>query len=311
MSTHMFLPPGVLTATLTPLHADLSVNTEALIHHCNYLLANGSDGLALLGTTGEANSFSLAERLEMMEAIAQSDLPMNRIMVGTGCCALPESIELTSLAVQLGYGGVLLLPPFYYKSLTDAGMMAYFEHLINGVNDDRLRIYLYHIPQMTGVPYSVDLVKQLVERFPGIVVGMKDSSGDVENMKQMCTIPGFQLYAGTEKFLLEVLKAGGVGCISATANATSQLAGKVYAAWTSGQSAETLQAELIAARKAFEGFVFVSALKSYFAQTTGDNHWLHVRPPNDVLTADQLAELLERLQRIPAPISLDAYLPVS
>ncbi|MEM7374665.1 MAG: dihydrodipicolinate synthase family protein [Bacteroidota bacterium] len=300
----MFLPTGVFTATLTPLHADLSVNMDALIRHCSWLLNNGSDGLAILGTTGEANSFSLTERLQMMEGIAQSDLPLHRIMVGTGCCALPDTIALTTRAVRLGYGGVLLLPPFYYKSLTDPGMLAYFDQVIGAVNDDRLRIYLYHIPQMTGVSFSVALVKKLVQRYPGIVVGMKDSSGDFENMKQMCEVPGFQLFAGTEKFLLDVLKIGGVGCISATANATSPLAGKVFASWKAGQAAERLQEDLIAARQAFEGFVFVSALKSYFAHAKENQNWLHVRPPNSVLTSDQLTDLLRRIDQLPVALAL-------
>lgn len=294
------IPHGVLTAAITPLHDDLSVNFVELIDHCQWLLRNGSDGLALLGTTGEANSFSVQERLQVLQAVADGGLPLDKIMVGTGSCAFPDTIELTQKALDLGYGGILLLPPFYYKGVSDEGIYAFIKKIIDTLNDARLKIFLYHIPQITGVPFSHELTQQLAHDFPGTVVGMKDSSGDFNNMKTICEkIPGFQLYAGTEKYLLDVLEAGGVGCISATANATVQMAEKVYAAYTKGENAKPLQDALTAARVCFEGFNFVSALKSIFVQWhEGDTSWLNMRPPNVPLKEEELAELNRRLNAI-------------
>jgi len=170
MSFESPLPHGVFTANLTPLNNDLSVDYELLIAHCLWLLDHGSNGIALLGTTGEANSFTLEERIEMIEKVAISALPMEQLMVGTGCCSYQDTITLTRKAMDVGIEGILLLPPFYYKQVDDEGMLKYFDQLINGVQNDRMRIYLYHFPKMAGVGFSTPLFKKLVKAFPGIVV---------------------------------------------------------------------------------------------------------------------------------------------
>ena len=293
------LPEGVFTAALTPLNEDLSVNYELLVQHCQNLLDQGSNGLALLGTTGEANSFSLSERKQILEKTLAGGIPANKLMVGTGCCALPDTIELSKHALSMGVNGLLVLPPFYYKQVADSGLMHYFEDFIDGVNDDRMRMYLYHFPKMSGLPFSIPFIQQLRSTYPGMITGIKDSSGDVENMRQMIAeIPGFKVFAGTEKYLLDVLRAGGAGCISATANATISLAAQLYAKWKAGEEVESLNAHMVKVRTAFEGLPFTGALKSYLAQEQQNKSWLHVRPPNEKLDEPSLNKLTAALTQL-------------
>lgn len=285
------LPNGVFTATVTPMNDDLSVNFELLIDHINWLLDNGSNGICLLGTTGEANSFTLEERIEVIDKVIDGGVDPQRLLIGTGNCAFPDTIKLTRHAVGRGAGGVLILPPFYYKNVSDEGVLDYFKLVVDGVNNPNLRIYLYHFPQMTGVPFTLPLIKKLVAAHPGIVVGMKDSSGNWQGMEDVLTaIPGFNLYSGSERYLLKTLRAGGVGCITATANATVKATAAVYTHWQT-DSAEALQQELTQAREKFEFGSFISSLKFLLSEWNNDPKWLNVRPPNalpDQETRDQI-----------------------
>lgn len=300
MTKPIFLPDGIFTAPLTPLNKDLSIDHQTLADHCKWLLANGTNGLALMGTTGEANSFTTKERMEALDAVIQAGIPANQIMVGTGCCAFPDSVALTRHAMQHQLGGVLLLPPFYYKQVTEEGIVKSFDLLINQVNDENLRIYLYHFPKMSGIPFSISLIKRLIKAYPGIIVGIKDSSGDWNNMQQMCQeIPDFKVYAGTERFLLNILEAGGAGCISATANVTTRLLQGVYQAWKNNKGeAEALQSNLTKVRSAFEGLPFTGALKGYLANQTRNAQWQHVRPPNTLIEEQKLAILEDQLKEL-------------
>lgn len=290
------LANGVYTANLTPLKTDYSVDFELLVKHCQYLLANGSTGLAVLGTTGEANSFSLAERKEILDRTIEGGIPADKIMVGTGCCSLPESVELTKHAISKGVGGILLLPPFYYKSIQDSGLLAYFDEFIKAVGTDGLRIYLYHFPKMSGVSFSIDIVRQLKDNYPNIIVGMKDSTGDLENTKRYIdAFPNMQIFPGTEALLLDGLKAGGAGCISATCNVFSPYAGEVYEKHVNGGDASELQIKLTEKRMVFQGLPFSGALKSYLARVDQDQRWLTVRPPNEAITDEIVDGLMEKL----------------
>jgi 4-hydroxy-tetrahydrodipicolinate synthase len=291
------LPKGVFTASLTPMNDDLSVNYPALISHLKWLLANGSSGICLLGTTGEANSFSVEERLDVLEAVIKAGIEPKVLLVGTGTCALPDSIRLTRHAVERDVGGVLMLPPFYYKGLSDDGILEYFRKVVEGVADTRLKIYLYHFPAMTGVPFTLDLVKKLVDAYPETIVGIKDSSGDWPGMQAICeALPGFKLYSGTEKYLLNTLRAGGAGCISATFNASIGHGAKVYTNWQL-PGADTLQEELSALRTKFEVTSFISGLKYLFAQWLEDDDWLNIRPPNSLPDAKTRQNLLQNLSK--------------
>lgn len=296
MKQTSFLSNGVYTAVLTPIKNDSSVDFDLLIAHCNWLLKNGCTGIALLGTTGEANSFSFNERIEILEKVIAGGIPPKKLMVGTGCCSLPESIELTKHATEAGVGGVLVLPPFFYKQVADSGVFSYFNNLIKGVENEDLRIYLYHFPKMSGLPFSITLLQQLIDKFPQNIVGIKDSSGDFENMKKMVeAFPDFQVFAGTEKYLLDILEIGGAGCISATANATIQLVHKVFQSFSNNENAKAAQEYLTKVRVSFEGLPFSGALKSYMADLNDENRWLGIRPPNELISNQDLSNLNSKL----------------
>ena len=291
------LPRGIFTASLTPLNDDLSVNYKALIEHISWLLDNGSNGICLLGTTGEANSFSIEERMDVLDEVIDADIEPQRLLVGTGTCVISDTIILTQHAISKGVGGVLMLPPFYYKDLNDQGVLDYFKLVIEGIDDPNLKIYLYNFPKMTGVPFTLELVKKLLDAFPGVIVGMKDSSGNWQAMQAVCEdIPGFQLYTGTEKYLLDTLRVGGAGCISATFNASIKYGAKVYSHWQEPQ-ADDLQSKLNEIRKKFEVDSFISSLKFLFAKWFDEPKWLNVRPPNSLPNADTQDYLLENFEQ--------------
>ena len=297
MNTATDLLQGVFTASLTPMNRDLSVNYAALTDHLRWLLHNGSDGICLLGTTGEANSFSVAERIKVLDEVISAGIDPRVLLVGTGTCALPDTISLTKHAVHNGVGGVLMLPPFYYKGLDDEGLLEYFRLVIDGVAAENLKIYLYHFPKMTGVPFTPELVQKLVAAFPEVIVGMKDSSGNWAGMAAvMAAIPGFRLFTGSETFLLPTLRAGGAGCISATFNASIRQGARLCARWQQPE-ADDLQAELSAIREQFAVAPFIGGLKFLFAQWFDDNQWLNLRPPNSLPDRETGARLLAGLNK--------------
>jgi 4-hydroxy-tetrahydrodipicolinate synthase len=297
-------PKGVLAAVLTPMDEDLSPDHKAFAAHCHGLLAAGCQGLAVFGTTGEANSLSVNERLAALEALLESGVPIEKLLPGTGSCALTDTVRLSRAALEADAAGVLVLPPFYYKGVGDDGLFRFFAEVVERVGDDRLRLYLYHIPQMTGVDLGLPLISRLVDAYPGVVVGAKDSSGDRERILTLCReFPAFSILAGTETLLLETLRGGGEGCISATVNVTSRLARRVYDAHTSGKDdeAETLQERLTQLRASIEVYPVIPALKRLMADLTGDEKWHNIRPPlselgekhaQDLLSTVPLTELL-------------------
>jgi 4-hydroxy-tetrahydrodipicolinate synthase len=212
-------PTGVFCAALTPLQADLSPDLPVFVAHCRRLIEQGCDAVALLGTTGEANSFSVDERKALLDAAIDGGIAPDRLMPGTGVAALPETIALTRHALSRGVTTVVMLPPYYYKGVTDEGVYAAYAHVLDTIADDRLRVVLYHIPQMSAVPLSHDLVARLRAQYPATVVGIKDSSGELANMTALVErFPGFSVLAGADPLMLPLLKAGGAGCITATAN---------------------------------------------------------------------------------------------
>jgi 4-hydroxy-tetrahydrodipicolinate synthase len=290
---------GVFTAVLTPLKKDGTPDDAKLARHCRWLLANGSDGLAVLGTTGEANSFCLKERIRIVESLAEAEIPGHVLMPGTGACAMPDVITLTRVAVKCGAHGVLMLPPFYYKNVSDDGLFAYYAGVIDGVADKRLRIYLYHFPQMSTVPLGYNLIERLLKAYPGVVVGMKDSSGDFENMKGAAKrFPGFAVFPGSDHLLLPMLKEGGAGCITACCNVVSALAAEVYNGFKVGRDVTTANEQLTATRKTIEVYPLVSALKTIMARSTSDDAWLAVRPPLVTLDAAKRQALFKALDGI-------------
>lgn len=290
---------GVLTPVVTPFDAALKPDPQRLVAQCRWMLSQDV-GLALFGTNSEATSLSVAERKMLLETVVEAGLPADRMMPGTGLCNLPETIELTRHAVELGVGGVLMLPPFYYKGVSDQGLFDHFAQVIEGVGDDRLRIYLYHIPPMAQVGISPDLVGRLREAFPGVIAGMKDSSGDWDNTATMIerfAPGGFEVFAGSEDFLLRTMRAGGAGCISATANVNPAAIAALARDWQ-GEGADAAQEKLSELRAIVAGFPMIPALKATVARHSGDADWARVRPPLVALTVEQKDELGRRLDAV-------------
>lgn len=291
------LPP-VLAPVLTPFDASLAADVPRFVHLCRALAASGA-GLAVFGTTSEANSLATAEKIDLLDALAAAGVPTGALMPGTGCCAFPDTVLLTRSALAHGCAGVLMLPPFYYKNVSDDGLFASYSEVIERVGDARLRIYLYHIPPVAQVPLSLALIGRLLERYPKTIAGIKDSGGDFAFTRQLIDAfapHGFAVYAGSETFLLPTLEAGGAGCISATANvnpaAMLRLARDFRAAGAAAQ-----QAALDGVRQAFQRFPLVPALKAALAEGTADDGWRRTRPPLVPLDAEQRAALFSSLPR--------------
>lgn len=288
-------PRGVLSPVVTPFDAELRPDRGRWLAHCRWLLSQGC-GLAIFGTNSEANSLSVAERRGLLEAAAEG-LDPARLMPGTGACALPDAVELSRAAVEAGCAGVLMLPPFYYKGVPDDGLFAFFSEVIQRTGDARLRLYLYHIPPVAQVPIPLGLIERLLRAYPGTVAGIKDSSGDWENTRAMIErFDGFDVFAGSEQFLLDTVRAGGAGCISATANINPAAIHDVYASWQA-EDAAARQEAITAFRQAIAGFPMIPALKAVIGMATDDPSWGQVRPPLVRLDAAQRARLSEVLMQ--------------
>jgi 4-hydroxy-tetrahydrodipicolinate synthase len=293
---------GVLVPVLTPFIATGTragePDTGRFIAFCRWLLEQGADGLAIFGTTSEANSMSAGERMELLDRLVAAGIPAAKLMPGAGACSMTEAAMLIRHAVGHGVGGVLLLPPFYYKGMDDDGLFAFFAGVIDRVGSSALRIFLYHIPPQTVLGLSLDLVGRLIKAYPDTVVGLKDSSGDWSNTKALLErFPGFSVFPGSEVFLLDGLRAGGVGCITATGNVNVPGIRKVYENWRTPR-ADQLQAEITLARKTIQAYPMVPALKRIVAHFHHDPDWAAVRPPMTALSEAQSKALLGDLARI-------------
>ena len=272
---------GVVAPMLTPFDSDGNPDLTRFCDHAAWLLSEGCTGLAPFGTTGEANSLGLDERVSLLDGLLDAGIDPKRLLPGTGCCSIPDSVRLTQHAVRSGCGDVLMLPPFYYKApiASDEGLYRYFADVIERVGDTRLKIYLYHIPPMAQVGFSLDLIGRLIDAYPETVVGLKDSSGDWQNTKAIIdNFSDFTVFAGSEVFLLDTLRAGGAGCITATGNVNAREIRRVYDNWQSTE-ADELQAAITAARKAIQAFPVIPMMKALLALTRSDPAWRNVRPP--------------------------------
>ena len=292
--------PGVLSPVVTPFKADLAPDKQRFVAHCRWLLSQNC-GLAIFGTNSEANSLSLAERMMLLEAAIEAGLDPSRMMPGTGCCSFPESVALTAEAVRNGCGGVLMLPPFYYKGVGDEGLYRYYSEVIQRVGDARLRIYLYHIPPVAVVGITPKLVERLLKAYPTAIAGMKDSSGDWNNTKTFLDAfakAGFAVFAGSESFLLQNMRSGGAGTISATANVNPAAIHKLYSEWQQ-PDAEQQQEKLNRTRETLgKKYLMIAALKQAIAIYADDPAWARVRPPLVELTPEQAQSLKAELAQI-------------
>ncbi len=289
---------GVLAPVVTPFKRDLSPDRERYVRHCKWLLANGCRGLAVFGTNSEANSLSVDERMVLLETLVQEGVPADRLMPGTGCCALIDSVRLTAHATALGCAGVLMLPPFYYKGVSDEGLHRNFAEVIERVGDARLQLYLYHIPPVSQVPITLGLIERLLKRYSGTVAGVKDSSGDWNNTKAMLDAfakSEFDVFVGSEVFLLDNMKNGGKGCITATGNINPGAINRLFENWR-GSNAEALQKDITATRNVMQKYPMMAALKAVIAHFGRDPDWATVRPPLVELTSAQSKSLMAELE---------------
>ncbi|WP_163264298.1 dihydrodipicolinate synthase family protein [Chelativorans alearense] len=286
---------GVFSAAATPIGRNLSPDLDLFKAHCRRLIEEGCDGLAVLGTTGEANSFSRDERRQILEAALEAGLKPGQLIPGTGTPAIPDTVALTKDALALGINRVLMLPPFYYKGVSDDGLFAAYAEIIERIGDARLQVLLYHIPPMSAVPLSIPLIERLAAAYPDTVVGIKDSGGDIANMKAvLAAVPGFAVLSGADPLMLPLLEAGGAGCITATSNL---IAGELRTVFDHFADPErkvevaAAQERITAWRTLANRFPQIPTVKVMLALRTGEPAWRNVRPPLTPLDDAQLEEL--------------------
>jgi 4-hydroxy-tetrahydrodipicolinate synthase len=270
---------GIWSASLTPLRPDLSIDLALLIDHSRWHLARGCHGIALFGTTGEGTSFSVGERKATLEAVIAAGIPAASIMAGSGCAALSDTIELTTHAVKQGCAGVLTLPPFFFKGVGDDGLYRCFAELVERVGDSQLRVYLYNIPQLSGVKFPVKVIERLLKAYPSAVAGLKDSSGDWNSTKEyLDAFPGWGLFTGWDPHLREVVRLGGAGTISGMPNINAAGLRALYDNRTKPEGA-TLEATATTLIKTVDAAPPTAGLRAVLAHYTGKESWLIRRPP--------------------------------
>lgn len=286
---------GVFCASLTPVDEDFIFNRPAFIAHCQKLLNDGLNGIALLGTTGEANSFSIAERQIILETALEAGIQPSQLLPGTGTSSLADSITLTRHAASLGVKTVIILPPFYYKNVSDEGLYRFYTNVVECVADPELQVILYHIPQFSGAPLSFGLIEALLKKYPDTFIGVKDSSGDLNHMLEMVSLfPKFSVFAGADPLMLPLLQKGGAGAITATTNIVGADLAFVFNNFDRHEAeADVLaaQARVVAARNEVSRFHQMASLKEVLARRTGNEVWRHMLPPLCALSEAEKAEI--------------------
>jgi len=289
-------PRGVIAAIATAVDPNGAIDAARSLALARYLLANGCDGLNVLGTTGEATSFSVAERTALMSAYGAAGLPLSRCVVGTGAAAVADAVALTRHAAELGFGGALLLPPFYYKDLADDGLFAYVERILTAISATPIPIYLYHFPALSGVPWPLKLIAQLIEAFGAAIRGLKDSSGNMTYAQAAAALaPGFDVFPASEATLLAARDGPFAGCISATANLNSDLCARAY----HGGDADAL-AQAVAIRELVSGRPTVATVKALLAHCHGDPAWAQMMPPLSALNETEQSALAAQYDAVRA-----------
>ena len=298
MSENSLKFSGVLSPVLTPFTKDLKPDSRRLVELCRWL-SSQNVALVLFGTTSEANSLSLEEKISLLDDLIDAGINPSLLMPGTGCCSLTETVQLTSHAVELGCKGTLMLPPFFYKDISDDGLLRSYAETIERVGNSALKIYLYHIPPVSGVSISLDLIERLIIRYPNVIAGVKDSSGNWDNTQSILERQwdDFRVFAGSERFLLQTMRAGGTGCISATANINPNAIYNLYKEWKSDR-ADNLQEQLNQVRTVLESYPMIPALKSVVSYYSNHPDWTIVRPPFISLEKETQKELIQKLKSL-------------
>jgi 4-hydroxy-tetrahydrodipicolinate synthase len=291
--------PAVLAPVISPFNAQGRIDVPKLLKQCQWLRSNDV-GVAIFGTNSESNSISSIEKMEVLEKLVAGGLDPKIMMPGTGACSVAETVFMTSTALKAGCAGVLMLPPFYYKDVSDDGLFSYFSEVIEQVGDSRLQIYLYNIPPITKIPMSLALLERLIKAYPNTIAGMKDTSGDwsyTEAVLKQFAPQGFRVFAGNEIFLLRTMQNGGYGCISSMVNIDPRRNAYLAAHWQDSH-ADQLQAELDQVRAALVKFPTVPTMKAVIAHFSKDPEWARVRPPLVSLSAEQKAQMALELEKI-------------
>ncbi len=297
---------GVWAPALTALHEDLSIDEQRVVEHVEWLLSHGCHGVVLFGTTGEGTSFSVEERMRALEAVLTGGADPERLMIGTGCCALSDTVRLTAHAAANGCRKVLVLPPFYYKGVSDDGLYRSYAEVIERVGDAELKLFFYHFPRQSATPISETLIERLAAGFGDTIAGVKDSSGDWSNTQSLIRrFPRLAIFPGSETLQLDALEIGGAGCISASANVNGAGIRRVYEEWEAGApQAESAQQQATAVRAAIEAYPLCPALKAIVAHYRADPGWSLVRPPLQPLNAAAARELVANLERLDFGMSI-------
>ncbi|MEF2072018.1 dihydrodipicolinate synthase family protein [Consotaella aegiceratis] len=286
---------GVFCAAATPLDADLNRDEARLARHCRRLLDRGCHGVALLGSTGEANSFSVSERKAMLEAVVASGVEAEKLLPGTGVCAIPETVDLTRHALALGVTTVIVLPPFYYKAVSEEGLYEAYARVIDGVADPRLRVVLYHIPPISQIAITPSLIERLIARYPETIVGVKDSGGELEHMTALArTFPSLSIFAGADPLMRPLLESGGAGCITATSNLLSAELRTIFDHFADPAREDDVaaaQARVVAIRNLSNSHPQIPTIKAMVGHVNGEAGWERVRPPFRPLSEAQRAEV--------------------
>ena len=289
---------GLISPILSPFDDNLIFNQEMYNELAKDLLSTGCSGLAPFGTTGEALSVSNDERMQALENLINSGVSPGKLIPGTGLCNFPDTVKISRHAIELGCKGVMTLPAFYFKDVTDEGLFQYYERLIDEINHPNLKIYLYHIPQVSGVGLSIPLVKKLRSTYPDVIVGIKDSSGVWENTEQLLSIDGLIVYPGAELPVIDAIKLGGPGCISATANFNPTNIAKVIELshdekW---DQAEEVHKDVKEVRYLFQDYSAIPAQKAMLAIKYKDERWKNIRPPLVQISEQRSRELADKLR---------------
>ena len=295
---------GVFCASATPVLENGAPDHAAFAAHCKALIEEGCDGVALLGTTGEANSFSIAQRQDLLEKVIAAGLDPQRLLPGTSQTNVPDSVTLVKHAVAAGVKACVVLPPFYYKGVGDEGLFRFYAELIEGVGSDNLRVVLYHIPPIAQIGISLELTARLREAFPGVIVGVKDSSGKIESMEAFAkAFENFSVLAGADPFMLPLLRAGGAGCITSSSNLIGKHLRVVFDNWFDDAQAEKVdaaQARINAWRDLSNAYVQLPTIKAMLAKRRNHAGWTRVRPPLVELTPAELDTVWAKMAELEA-----------
>ena len=300
---------GVFSAALTPINQDYSINMNLFHSHCKWLLTQGVDGLGIFGTTGEANAFNVEEKINALEYLIDNNIEPEKLIPGTGQCSISDTVKFTKRCVELKVRAVLVLPAFFYKSITDEGVIEYYKRVVEEVGDNNLHYILYHIPQISGVSINFDVIEKLTKFYPNNIVGLKDSSGNLDNMLKITKyFNNFSLFSGSDSLALKVCKRGGAGAITATSNISAKLLCYILNNYQKEASIKNfLDLQLLQQniRETLFTHEPISALKAFMSVKENNNSWNIVNPPlykidnpNSHKTIIALKELLKKMEEL-------------